>query len=196
MADIAAKIGVVEGTIYKYFESKRELLLKTIEHWYEGLVEQYETDIQGIDGAVNQLRFLIWRHLKIIIDNPLLCRLMFREVRSEHDYIGSDLYQLNRRYTQLLTKVIGQGAKDGIFRQDLPLVLLRDLIYGGMEHHTWNYICGRGELAIDEVADALTHLVCQGVLVTSHVHHEQPSSPALATLIDRLEKVANRLDPQ
>lgn len=217
VAEIATKIGVVEGTIYKYFPSKRELLLKTIEYWYEDLVEQYETDIRNIEGAVKRLRFLVWRHLKIIADNPLLCRLMFREVRSEHDYIGSDLYHLNRRYTQLLGQVIRQGADEGVFRADLPLIMLRDLIYGGMEHHTWNYVCGRGELAIDAVADALTQLVCRGVLAgntapahtavhavstgasvcsteTAEILH--PACTPLASLpnlVERLERVVERL---
>ncbi len=191
VSDIAASIGIVEGTIYKYFPSKRELLLKTIEHWYAELVGQYEQDIRGIAGPSNQLRFLIWRHLKTVVDHPRLCRLMFREVRSEQDYLHSDLHQLNKRYTGLLMTVIAQGAEQGVFKQGLSLTLIRDVVYGGMEHHAWNFICGRGSLDVDAVTEALIQLIKHGIAAVPAV----PTSDGdrLKPVLERLEAQVNRL---
>lgn len=163
VAEIAARMGVVEGTVYKYFTSKRELLLRVLEHWYEEMFGDYARDLAGVADARSRLRLLVWRHLRSIREFPLLCRLMFREVRSEQDYHGSDLHALNRQYTQLLVDVLQEGVDAGAFRADLPLPLLRDLIYGGIEHATWNYVCGRGELDIDTTADQITALVCEGL---------------------------------
>lgn len=163
VAEIAARMGVVEGTVYKYFTSKRELLLKVLEHWYEEMFGDYARDLAGVSDARSRLRLLVWRHLRSIREFPLLCRLMFREVRSEQDYHGSDLHGLNRQYTQLLVDVLQEGVDAGVFRRDIPLPLLRDLIYGGIEHATWNYVCGRGELDIDATADQLAALVCEGL---------------------------------
>ncbi len=163
MADIAARVGVVEGALYKYFATKRELLLKVLEHWYEQMFGDYARDLAGLASRRAQLRQLIWRHLLAIHNFPLLCRLMFREVRSEADYHGSGLHAANRRYTQLLLDVIEHGVAAGEFRNDVPPTLLRDLIYGGAEHLSWNYVCGRGTLEIDRVADQLTALLCEGI---------------------------------
>lgn len=165
MADIAARVGVVEGALYKYFATKRELLLKVLEHWYQEMFGDYARDLARQQSHRAQLRLLIWRHLRSIREFPLLCRLMFREVRSEADYYGSGLHTANRQYTQFLLDVITQGAATGEFRSDVPPALLRDMVYGGTEHLSWNYICGRGALNIDRIADQLTALLCEGIAV-------------------------------
>lgn len=173
VAEIALKLGVVEGTIYKYFATKRELLLKVLEYWYEEMFGDYARDLAGQSSHRARLHLLIWRHLRSVRDFPRLCRLMFREVQSEHDYRGTLLHDLNRRYTQLLVDVIEAGVAGGEFHPDLPAPLLRSLVYGGIEHHSWNYVCGRGALDIDSLAEQLTNLVCEGIAV-------RPSHPTSA----------------
>ncbi len=167
VSEIAARIGVVEGLIYKYFDSKRALLLNVLAHWYEEMFGDYARDLSTTLGARARLHLLIWRHLRSVRDHPLLCRLMFLEVRSERDYRGSDLHGLNRRYTRLLTDVLEEGVSSGELRSDLPLALLRDMVYGGIEHHAWNYLCGRGALDIDSTAEQIATLICEGIASTT-----------------------------
>jgi AcrR family transcriptional regulator len=187
VSEIAARLGVVEGTIYKYFDSKRELLLKVLEHWYEEMFGDYERDLAAISGARQRLRLLVWRHLRSLRDYPLLCRLMFREVRGEQDYHRSELHARNRRYTQFLVDVIREGVDAGEFRADIPPALLRDLVYGGIEHHTWNYICGRGELDIDTIAEQITAIVCEGIAAGA-------APDPLGRETQRLSKIADRME--
>ncbi|MGH8447218.1 MAG: TetR/AcrR family transcriptional regulator [Solimonas sp.] len=168
VSEIAARIGVVEGTVYKYFATKRELLIKVLEHWYEEMFGDYARDLAAVKGARARLRLLVWRHLRSIRDYPLLCRLMFREVHGEADYHGSGLHAMNRQYTQFLVDVLEEGRADGEFRADLPVTLLRDMVYGAAEHHTWAYIHkaaagGRGVLDIDTLAEQITSIVCDGI---------------------------------
>jgi AcrR family transcriptional regulator len=188
VSEIAARIGVVEGTVYKYFASKRELLLKVLEHWYEQMFGDYARDLAGIRGSRHRLRLLVWRHLRSIREFPLLCRLMFREVRSEADYHGSDLHAMNRRYTQFLLEVIENGVAAGEFRADLPPPLLRDLVYGGIEHLSWNYVCGRGELDIDAIAEQITALLCEGIAVRADSSELQQEMQRLTQIASRIEK--------
>lgn len=175
MAEIAARIGVVEGTIYKYFSTKRELLLRTLENWYDELFGDYTRELEAVSGSRARLHLLIWKHLRSIADYPQLCRLMFREVQSEHEYRGTVLHELNRRYTQLLVAVVEQGVASGEFRSDIAPTLLRAMIYGGIEHYSWNYVCGRGELPIDSIAEQMIAVICDGL------------APPLRQIIDRHE---------
>jgi AcrR family transcriptional regulator len=187
VSEIAARLGVVEGTIYKYFDSKRELLLKVLDHWYEEMFGDYERDLAAISGARQRLRLLVWRHLRSTRDYPQLCRLMFREVRGEQDYLGSGLHARNRRYTQFLVDAIREGVEAGEFRADIPPALLRDLVYGGIEHHTWNYICGRGALDIDTIAEQITAVVCEGIAGGA-------APDPLGRETQRLSKIADRME--
>lgn len=188
VAEIAARMNIVEGTIYKYFESKRELLLKVLEHWYEEMFGDYERDLAGINGARQRLRLLVWRHLRSVRDYPLLCRLMFREVRSEEDYHCSELHAKNRRYTQFLVGVVEEGAREGVFRSDVPPALLRDLVYGGIEHHAWNYLCGRGGLDIDRIADQIVAVICEGIAAGLAPEDLGRETQRLSKIVDRMER--------
>ena len=168
MAEIAARVGVVEGLIYKYFATKRELLLKVLEHWYEEMFGDYVRVLAGQTEPRARLYRLVHRHLQSVHDYPLLCRLMFREVQSERDYRGTVLHDLNRRYTQILIEVLEQGVAAGAFRADIPPPLLRAMVYGGIEHHSWNYVCGRGDLDVDAIAEQITAVLCEGIAATPH----------------------------
>ncbi|TXH05898.1 MAG: TetR/AcrR family transcriptional regulator [Nevskiaceae bacterium] len=188
VSEIAARCGVVEGTVFKYFPTKRELLLKVLEHWYEEMFGDYARDLAEVAGTRERLRLLVWRHLRSIRDYPLLCRLMFREVRSEHDYHGSDLHGLNRRYTQLLVDTLDDGVQAGEIRHDIALPLLRDMVYGSIEHYTWNYICGRGALDIDATAGQITALLWDGISSRGADVQLQRETRRLVQIASRLEK--------
>ena len=163
VSEIAAAIGVVEGTVFKYFATKRELLLAVLERWYDTISDDRARELAGVDTHRERLRIVILGHLRTIRDQPLLCRLMFREVRAEQDYRGSGLHDKNRVYTRVLIDVINDGITAGEFRSDVSPSLMRDLVYGAVEHLTWNYVCGRGELDIDAIAAQLTAMVCDGI---------------------------------
>lgn len=190
VAAIAGRMGVVEGTVYKYFDSKRDLLLQVLERWYGELVEDYARDLAGVTGARARLHLMIWRHLRAVHDAPRLCRLMFREVRSEHDYRDSALYRLNRRYAELLMQVLRQGVAAGELRDDLPVALLRDMIFGGIEHHTWHYLSGHGTLDIDAIADKISALLWQGV--GSRTSALQRETRRLSNIVNRIERGLTR----
>src|SRR5699024_3097644 len=95
MAEIAARVGVVEGTVYKYFDNKHALLLAVLEAWYEQLMEEDTRHLAGVSGTFPRLRLLIWLHLRTMAEWPRLCGLMLQEVRSEQGYHGSRLHHLN-----------------------------------------------------------------------------------------------------
>lgn len=183
MAAIAKRAGVVEGTIYTYFDNKRDLLNKVLVHWYEGMLADQAEALAGISGLRNRLRYVIWRHLRTIVTEPALCRLFFLEVRSAGSYPGSELYALNRGYTRAAMEILDEGVAAGGLRFDAPLRLVRDVIFGAIEHHTWLFLSGRGTLEIDALADALSALVLDGIGV-----------PGEAPVIERLEHLADRLE--
>lgn len=183
MSAIAERAGIVEGTIYKYFGNKRDLLNQVLARWYEGMLADQAEQLAGISGTRNRLRYVIWRHLKTIANDPRLCRVFFTEVRSAANYQSSDLHVLNRDYTRSIGAILLDGMAAGDLRSDLPLRLVRDLIYGTVEHHTWAFVSGRGTLDVEKLADDLTGIVIGGI--------GREGESAVAA---RLERVADRLE--
>jgi AcrR family transcriptional regulator len=193
MSDIAARCGIVEGTLYKYFDSKRGLLHTVLANWYEQMFGDYSRELPGIPGARHKLRYLIWRHLRTIHDNPLLARLMFQQVRTQPDYRGSALHAMNRRYTTMLTDVIEEGRRCGEIAAEVDATLVRDLIYGGIEHLTWRYVDGLGGPELDHRADELASLVWGGLGARPRGQAGN-AVLALEQQIGRLSRIADRLE--
>ncbi len=188
LSDIAERAGVVEGTIYRYFTGKRDLLIKVVEHWYEDMLTDYDRQLHGIRGTWNRLRFMIWRHLSVIHNDPAMCRLIFNELRSGPEYRETAVFELNREYTNRTLAIIRDAMDSGEFRAGIPLRIVREMIYGGVEHHTWSYLRGDGDFSPEEVADAITDIIYRG-LVRSGVALDRGEEA-----IRRLEEVAERLE--
>jgi TetR/AcrR family transcriptional regulator, fatty acid metabolism regulator protein len=188
IAEIAERAGVVEGTIYRYFSGKRELLIKVVEDWYEEILTDYDRQLLGIRGTWNRLRFMIWRHLSVVHNDPAMCRLIFNELRSGPEYRETAVFELNREYTNRTLAIIQDAMDSGEFRAGIPLRVVRDMIYGGIEHYTWSFLRGEGDFSPEDSADAITDIIYRG-LVRSGVAIDRGEEA-----IRRLEEVAERLE--
>lgn len=194
VSEIAARAGVVEGTIYKYFASKRELLVKVLERWYDELLAGYARELPGVRGLRARLRYVIWRHLRTIRDDPQLARLMLVEMRADDGHPGSVLHVLDRRYTAMLTGVLDEGAAAGELRAGVPARVVRDLVYGGVEHLAWRQPSGRGTLDVERECDDLLGVLWQGIAAGAARPDAAADAGTLARQLRRLERVAERLE--
>jgi len=188
IAEIAVRAGVVEGTIYRYFTGKRDLLTKVVEHWYEAMLSDYDQQLRGVRGTWNRLRFMIWRHLTVIHDDPKMCSLIFNELRSGPEYRQTAVFELNRDYTTRTLTIVQEAIDSGEFRSGIPLRIVRDMIYGGVEHHIWAFMRGEGDFSPDESADAITDIIYRGLTSPAGVIDRGEQA------IRRLEQVAARLE--
>jgi len=193
LADIAREAGIVEGTIYRYFENKRDLLVKVAEAWFG---EQLAIDsvLPLIHGTQNKIRHLAARTLTIIKSEPVLCRFMLMELRPDPNYRGSAFFELNRRYTRETLQVFKDAVASGEFRNDIPPSLLRDMLHGCIEHRTWAFLRGEGDFSVDEIASNIATVVYRG-MVAGPMAAPAAESGRLDTVVGRLEAIADRLDP-
>lgn len=150
MAEIARAIGVAEGTIYLYFARKQDLVAAVAIDWFEEIAETTAQEAQVIHDPADRLRFLIQRHLSVILDNRELYLTFIREVRASETYGTSAGRRVNRRYTGLLRDVLQQAADSGLIIDDLGANTMRDLVYGGVEHVAWSAIVRGDGAALDK----------------------------------------------
>lgn len=192
MADIARAAGVAEGTVYKLFDSKRALLHSVMESWYGEFTAGLKQTLSAMDEPAQKIRYLISQHLYVIKNDPGLCRVFFREVRAYDDYRESAMFTLNQDYTSLSLNVLREGASAGDFRSDIPLAVIRDTIFGGIEHHVWQFLADKKPLDVDATTEHFYRLIIAGIKPV----RAQPEAQLeqLAPLVNRLEAVAGRLE--
>ena len=165
MAEIAERAGVVEGSIYRYFRNKRDLMFQMAEAWFEALIKTDEATLGAIGGARNRLRFIIHRHLTAIHEEPDLSRLVFQHLRPDPDYREKRLFALNRAYTARVVEVVKAGVAAGEIRGDVSASLVRDVIFGSIEHRTWAFLRHEGDFDIERLSDQLVDHVWAGLAV-------------------------------
>jgi len=190
VSDIAGAVGVADGAIYRHFPSKRAVLYEVIREFYEPVIVMARENIAGIGDVRQRLRYLIWLQVRAFTEQPELCRLIIAEARPMEDYYESEIADLNRRYTSLLVEVIAAGQRQGTFRGDVDPTMLRDLVYGGIEHIAWGAVTGRSEIDPDSIADNLTQLICTGLDASGTLEIE----PDLQAQVARLEALVDRME--
>ena len=163
VSEIAERAGVVEGSVFHYFPTKRDLLIKTVEQWYLGLIWDYDQRLEAIEGTWNRLRFMIWGHLNVMHEEPEMIRLVLYEIRPGPEYRNTAIFELNRNYTRRTLGIIAEGKASGEFRNDVPDAAIRALIYGGVEHYAFGFLRGVSDFSPDEAADTITDMIYRGL---------------------------------
>ncbi len=166
--EIARRVGVSEATVFTYFRSKRELCMRVIADWYDEIIAAIETGLPRSAPVRSQLEFIVHTHLRLfLIQGTGLCELVLSEGRKreaamtgEHDAeFGEAFVELQRRYTAPLMELLALGQAQGQIRQDIPLRLLRSLVFGPMEHMLWEVVIARRQIDVDQSARDLVALL-------------------------------------
>lgn len=159
MSEIASKVGVVEGALYRFFASKADLLMAVTSQWHEEIIVPLYEGLPKRKTLRDRLHFVVWHHLMCIQTSPELVNLFFNVVRMDKRYLGSELFNHNRRYVNLVADILREGVETGELRADLPIELTRNMTFGLVEQQSWAYRCGLGGLDVERVANDVTNLV-------------------------------------
>ncbi|MFG6442384.1 TetR/AcrR family transcriptional regulator [Roseateles sp. LKC17W] len=139
--EIAQRLGISEATVFTYFRGKRELCMRVIQDWYDEIIAAIEAGLPREAPVREQLEFIVLTHLRLfLIQGTGLCALVLSEGRTKGQDLGEGFVELQRRYTAPLMDLLARGQQVGEVRSDIPLRLLRSLVFGPMEHMLWEVV--------------------------------------------------------
>lgn len=127
---VAQKAGVADSLVYQYFKNKEDLLFSVVIERMVEAIEVAKEALQGLQDPESQLRKLIWHSLKYNDRHPGYVRTLMFECRSNPAFYATKGYAIMRDHLGLMMNILKQGVRDGIFRDDINLGLVRDIIYG------------------------------------------------------------------
>ncbi|MBN3733774.1 MULTISPECIES: TetR/AcrR family transcriptional regulator [Burkholderia] len=181
-AEIAQRVGVSEATVFSYFRGKRELCARVIADWYDENIAAFEAGMPQDASVRQQFAFIVRTHLRLMLVNGTgLCALVLSEGRAKQHALSDELTALQRRYTAPLMDVLARGQAAGQVRTDLPLSLLRSMVFGPIEHVLWDAILGHRKLDTETTATQLVDMLWAAV---------QPPAPEQAALVRFRNEVA------
>lgn len=186
-SEVAERCGISEGTIYKYFASKRDLLIQVVEAWFDEFLQQDPPSRQN-RPIRDRLFHVIYAALATIRREPALTRFVLMELRADPNYRNMRVFEQNRQITTYVMDVVEEGVRRGELRGDFSMKLVRNMIFGGIEHQTWAFLRGEGDFSIEESAEGITDVVLRGI-GTSSLQQRVDMNEALS----RLENVTSAL---
>ena len=187
--DIAKEAGIAEGTIYRYFDSKQGLLNEVLRRHYSALFEDIQQTLPSIEGPGNRLRYLIRRTLVTISEDRSMCGLRALYAGQSDDKLPSLSHDQNRRMAVLMANEIKAGMKDGTFRSDTSPSLVCYMIGGALELTEHSFMRTGKAIAIDDVTESICRMIHCGIDAID------ATTGSLASLVERFEHAADRLDP-
>lgn len=158
--EIAQRLAISEATVFTYFRGKRELCMRVIQDWYDEIIDAIRAGLPREASVREQLEFVVLTHLRLfLIQGTGLCALVLSEGRTKGQDLGEGFVELQRRYTAPLMDLLSRGQEAGEVRRDIPLRLLRSLVFGPMEHMLWEVVITGRQIDVEMSARDLVALL-------------------------------------
>lgn len=129
-AKIAKQAGVSEGTIYKYFSSKEDLLTQLLRPILEDIKESFFNDLDQYNDLQTLVEFIVTDRVQFIEANFDFIRVIFQEVLTGHLVTSHSLREFFNGKTGVLKKVKSIQAKFSEINQTLTAVQIARIFIG------------------------------------------------------------------
>lgn len=117
--DIADRLGIRQGSLYYYFESKESALEEVCKIGVDGFVQRLEAILERDVPPEEMLRAAVHNHLQPLEDRPNYVRVFQRE---RHELPAARRRKISMaagHYEKLLQTMFERGVAQGAFRKDL-----------------------------------------------------------------------------
>lgn len=130
MSELAEIAKVPYGTIYQYFNGKEDLLYSIAGERLKEALLLLNEQLEGIEDPVSRLRKMIWFGLHYNDTHRRYARLLLMECRYSKSFYQHEAYTFIRQYAGTLLSILKDGADAHIFRDDVDMRIIRDIIFG------------------------------------------------------------------
>lgn len=131
--NLSKKIGVVEGAIYRHFDSKIEILLGILSIFRDNKNTILKKLGSADADALKQLQMLFQTRFAQFTKNPAIAAVIFsEEIFQNEKQLSEEVYAIMQESQQFIRKVIQNGQHTGQFRSDIPAGQLSLLIAGAL----------------------------------------------------------------
>jgi TetR/AcrR family fatty acid metabolism transcriptional regulator len=175
IAEIAARAGVAEGTVYLYFRNKEDLLAAVFDDTMDEVLAKGREIASSDEPAARRLVRMLDVHLSFLAADRSLASVFQIELRRSARLVERFSRSKLVGYFRMLEGVIRDGIVRGEFRADLAPRLAVRILFGAADEILSEWLLS-GEAAPQADARLLTETLFRGFNVPAGPEGEKPAA--------------------
>lgn len=158
MLQIARRADVAEGTVYEYYGSKQNLLIRIPD---EKLGELYD-HICG-NTLENEIREIISKLFRFYNDEKNYTTILVLMLRTNKEFYRSEGIRIIEKIFGVIREIIARGQTEGKFKADLDMHLCQDLLFGTIDHIIIPWIMFNRDYSLPAIGDEIARLFINAI---------------------------------
>ncbi|WP_373893002.1 TetR/AcrR family transcriptional regulator [Virgibacillus natechei] len=167
VSKIAKKAGVADGTIYLYFKNKEDILISVFEEKMGQFIERIIESIQETKSASRKLLTLIEMHFRQLTENYHLAIVTQLELRQSNAALRLEINKVLKPYLSVMDDIVKEGIEEQIFKDDLNVRLVRQMMFGTLDEIVTNWVMKEGRYDLVSQAPIVHDLLINGLSAKS-----------------------------
>lgn len=165
MRDLAAALGLTQGSLYNHFAGKEELLFAIIDRVSDEFLAAIEPIARSEASPIEKLRAAVRVHLQVIAENLETATVFLHEWKFLSADYKERIKAKRDRYEALFRTIITQGIeRDELRSVDIKFAALLTL---SALNWVYQWYSPRGPLTAEEIADSYANLLLSGLKARS-----------------------------
>ncbi|PAV27645.1 TetR family transcriptional regulator [Virgibacillus profundi] len=164
VSKIAKRAGVADGTIYLYFKNKEDILVSVFEEKMGQFIERIADSIKKRKNVNEKLLTLIEMHFSQLSEDHHLAIVTQLELRQSNSALRLQINEILKPYLTVIDDIIKEGMNENVFRDDLNLLLVRQMIFGTLDETVTNWVMKDHKYDLAEQASQVHSLLTKGLI--------------------------------
>lgn len=158
--NLAKKIGMSEGTIFRHFATKQDIILSIITDFQNELIGSLRIIANSTIEPEQRLNDFLCTTVKYLTDNKGITILLLSEASNNNDAIlKNKLQQIFNNQKELISKIILDGIAIGKWDESISVANVAMLYMGIPVSINVNLVLGGGEFHIDNFCSNMMQLL-------------------------------------
>ena len=166
---IAQRAEIGKGTVYRYFESKKNLFVSLVEWGLNQLKDEILTSIEGIDDVIERINTALEVYFNFYKNHKGFYRILVYEKYNFMDEIAKKFKEKYFAHLHIIENVFHQGIQKGVFK-NIDTRCASFALVGITDALLFKWLFENKSSCFDEELAALQEIFFKGILIEKEKH--------------------------